>query len=265
MNQKINKAAALAALSTLKIEYQVEVTDEELAAFIDKTLDESQRKRVLSALAKNPALLSSAVDTFNALQFFDDKKIEPAVKPRFSLTAWLKQHWLSSGSLGSFVAAAFAYIMLMPVTNLNQLDRELSRNFNAASVDATAFYKQLPATKSLNMSPVTEVEAHFRDGYQQALNQLELADINIAQSYCNNEQNCEQQRSYQLLGRWTGLTLAQCHSPYSVSTTFWQTQGEILDALLTNIKDNKVTDMHKASYNEQLLCVSAGRFRLMLN
>jgi len=265
MNEKPNQALALAALSTLNIQAQIEVSDEEVAGFIDKTLDEQQHQKVLSAFAKNPQLLSSAIDTYNALDLFEQETAVQLIKKRFSLVNWFKQHWLSTGSMGSAVAAAFAYVMIMPVTDLGQLDNTLSGNFYHATVDADSFYKQLPSTKRLRTAPTNNNEEHFQYGYQLALSELEFESNLLAEPYCSSEKACTVEKSYQLLGKWTGLTLAQCNSDYSVSISFWQSQAEIIEGLLANIDHKQLSKLYSGSDKEQDLCIAAQAINKKLN
>ena len=265
MSERPDKALVLAALSTLNIQSEVDVSDEEVAGFIDKSLNEQQRNKVIAAFAKNPQLLSSAIDTYNALALFEPKSAAEPEKQGFSVVNWFKQHWLSTGSMGSAVAAAFAYVLIMPVTDLNQLDDELSGNFYTASVDRDSFYQQLPSTKGLRVAPINSNEAHFQYGYQQALSELEFASNSFSKPSCSSDKNCTAEQSYQLLGKWTGLTLAQCTSEYSVSTAFWQSQAKVVEGLLANIDDKTLDKLYSGGDKEQALCAVAVGFNDKLN
>jgi len=265
MNEKPNKALVLAALSTLNIQSQVDVSDEDVAGFIDKTLNEQQRQKVLSAFAKNPQLLASAIDTYNALEMFETKIAVEPEKQDFSLVSWFKQHWVSSGSMGTAVAAAFAYVMIMPVTDLRQLDGELSANFYNASVDTDSSYKQLPSTKELNVTPLSNNEEYFQYGYREALSELNIESNPLPEPPCSSEKSCTTQKNYQLLGKWTGLTLVQCSSDYSVSTVFWKNQANIIKGLLANIDDKQLDKLYSGNDDEQALCAAAESFNDELN
>jgi len=265
MIDKTEKNAFLTALSVLNTQENISVSDEDIAAFIDGSLDEEKRKTLISTFATNPELLSSVVSTYSALKEFNATAKQPAEKKSFSLFSWLKQHWLSSGSMTSAIAATFAYVMIMPVTDLRQLDDALSDNIYNASTDADAFYRQFPATKGLRAHPLNSNNEHFNYGYQQALSELNLGSNTLPLPSCANNKTCTIENSYLLLGKWTALTLAQCSSEYSVSTSFWENQGDIIDGLLANIDDANLDSLHLKSNEEQSLCVTAKNLNDKLN
>lgn len=265
MKDKIEGSAFLAALSALNVQEKVNVSDEEVAAFLDDSLGVTQRKKVISAFAHDPELLSVVVSTYSALKEFNAKESQSINTQSSSFVSWFKRRWLSSGAVGGLITAVFAYFIAVPVVHINQLDSQLSDNFQIAVVTPSSFYKEYPVSKGLNSSPLTAIEENFQYGYHQALSKLDFEENRNTIPNCNSERTCQKVKTQQLLGEWTGLTLAQCSSEYSVSTEFWENQKNILNGLMTNINNEKIKSFYSKLNSESSICNVAIQFNDILN
>jgi hypothetical protein len=266
MNNKQDTAAVLASLSAIKQDHNIVLSDEEIAGFIDNKLTPEQEQKVIDALAVNPNLLAEVVETYETRHVFDshlatlraqkDKGTTGQPKGSISLVQqianWFSSNWIPSTSMGGLVAAAFAYVILIPSMSINDISESISQGYGLTSLDEASLPKSL-TTKGFKFNQSND-QIDFEFGQSIALAKLTETINSENGRECTSKEDCLRSNVFVLLGQWQTLSAAQCDSEYSVDTTFWARQAEAYNGLRDFIGDYQVTLPELTGNSEQSVC-----------
>lgn len=265
MSNTHDTATILASLSALKQNTNTSITDEEIAGFLDKQLSPKDEQKVIDALAVNPTLLTEVVETYETKKLYEkqmsaimDRKAQatntsptpPSLIEKIS--NWLSKNWLPSSSMGGLVAAAFAYVLLVPSLNLNDISQSVNQGYDLVSIEESALPKSF-SSKGLNFNKSND-QIDFEIGQSIALSKLSGETSKVQKRVCKTTEECDRALAFELLGQWQTTSEAQCNSSYSASNNFWNSQAKSYNNLKSYIDKYNITLPTIDESTEQAIC-----------
>ena len=235
---------------------QSSLTEHDIAAFIDNRADPELRKKILSELAGNPALLHEVVANW---QMNRETTSPPAIQRSTNgLISWLTRLVPITG-----IAAVgyLSFTMLMPPKH-EQLQANLRGNYPfIVTHDVTR-----GDTNQFVLDPQLKGKtAAFVTGENIAYNRIHGIDTVVPDATCDAGSDCELLKYYQLAGEWIYMINYQCASDLAVDIEFEQSMRAVLEPLVIALNQSGEAIAAEILITDSDLCSQADRLSAYFN